>query len=77
MKVSFDGLRIHLVDQFNILIAEFEESKKSNNLMITEDNLNDLRNSVAGLICCYDDSDKEDCNNLSHLTLAEITDEVK
>jgi hypothetical protein len=61
MKVSFDGLRRKIASEFNYFVIhaidDLTESQK--------EKLNGLRSMLFGLMLCSDDSDPDDCNDLS------------
>ena len=61
MKASFDGARINLVTSFNDFCLDETLEKLDEQ---ERESLNDLRTAVIGLLCMYNDSDEDDCNDL-------------
>lgn len=62
MKISFDGLRKNIAEDFNALIETIKSSPSAD---LCED-IGDLRASVGALLCCYDQLQMpDDFNDLS------------
>jgi len=66
MKVSFDGLRRHIAEDFNALIGELHyqnpELKQETNC---DKLITNLRGSLGALMACYDSNEEDDFNDLS------------
>ena len=63
MKASFDGARLNLASAYNSLVRSLEgvdmiEYRRG-------DKLDAVCAAIGGLLCMYDDSDPDDCNDLS------------
>jgi hypothetical protein len=69
MKVSFDGLRKNIAEDFNSLISEFRYQNNrlpENSYINIRDEIANLRKSLGCLMACYDTRDMpEDFNDLS------------
>lgn len=68
MKASFDEIRLRLAISFNNLALT----------QLTEEQIpkmENLRSLIAGLLCMYDDSCPDDCNDLS--AVARLCEVVK
>jgi len=72
MEVNFDNLRLVIQSQYNLvlfgvdeLVAKFVEKENPSKEEIDElrNNMNDLRENIETLVCCYGDS--EVINNIS------------
>lgn len=63
MECSFDGVRSRLVDDFNELTVGLND----NRIPLTGyelSRLDNIRHGIITLICMYDDTDKDDCNEI-------------
>lgn len=69
MKISFDGLRRNIAEEFNALINEFEYQNNrlpEGSYINIRDEVATLRKSLGCLMACYDSRDiPEDFNDLS------------
>lgn len=70
MKASFNGARKSLVRDFNILArtkTRLDEEQKQV--------LNDLRNTIVGLLCMYDDNDPDSSCLIDTVHLEEVLED--
>jgi hypothetical protein len=78
MKISFDGLRRNIAWEFNNLAAELaiiplDQPIMPSHLERIKRFANELRGSIGGMLCCYDENQQpEDFNDLSDLELEEL-----
>jgi hypothetical protein len=67
MKASFNGARKNLVTDFNLLVCtktRLDDEQKQI--------LNDLRNTIVGLLCMYDENDPESSCLIDTIILEEV-----
>jgi len=70
MNVSFDGARRNLANAFNRLAHDAKypetfEGGDSSHVLVEIEQLNQLGMMIGVLLCMFDDSDPQDCNDLS------------
>ena len=63
MKVNFDGLRKQIAKDYNMLVAAIHQKDEEEII----EKMRWLRQSIGGLLCCYDDKCPDDINDLSHI----------
>lgn len=74
MKVSFDGLRKNIINAYNKTVSAYHEEVEDGFDMefgSMKDGLDELRQMIVGLLCCYDTESIErdnDFNDLSDLS---------
>ena len=64
MKVNFDGMRKNIADDYNALANAMLYAYEPED--VTE-RMQELRQSIACLLCCYDDKCPDDVNDLSDI----------
>lgn len=81
MKVSFDGLRKNLVrsyektiTQYHEVIEEYGPSLGTDSLTDMKEGLDDLRQMIAAILCCYDDDSIKKDNDFHDL--ADLADSL-
>jgi hypothetical protein len=76
MKISFDGLRRNIANDFNALVVEIisEDKKLGQGACLNlDDEVNRLRQSIGCLLACHDTHQQpDDFNDLSDVELKEL-----
>lgn len=62
MKVSFDGIRKNIAGAYNTMVISLDGQELNDS---QKDAIDGLRSMIFGLLCIYDDSDKEGFSDLS------------
>ena len=66
MKISFDGLRKNIADDFNELVKQIFQTLEDQDVEDLREHVGKLRGSLGGLMCCYDSNQiPDDFNDLS------------
>jgi hypothetical protein len=81
MKVSFDGLRKNLVAaykktimQYHAIIEEYGPPSGIDSLTEMQEGLDDIRQMIAAVLCCYDSESIEKDNDFHDL--ADLADSL-
>lgn len=72
MKASFDGARKNLAHAYNNVAQQLKEGTQNSSEDALKRSMNDLQSAVGGLLCMYDPSCEDDCNDLSNISLIEL-----
>ena len=62
MRISFNGARKNLANAYNRLARSYTDSPCDT--IDGDEAMRDLRNSIVGFLCMYDDNDPDDCDCL-------------
>jgi hypothetical protein len=73
MKASFDGARKRLATAYNSLASHLYDGPENIDQETLTDQMEDLRSCIGGLLCMYDPTDTEDCNEI-HIKLVSLDD---